>query len=80
MGDPEDLDRAPCRCHVGVGRSIPAAAVVRYVIDRANQAQVPVRLQVLKANPARRFYERLGFKHCGETDSHFQVIRERGAA
>jgi ribosomal protein S18 acetylase RimI-like enzyme len=56
------------------------AAVVEYVIQQANQANLPIRLQVLKSNPARRFYERLGFKPCGETDTHFQLARGRGAA
>ena len=55
-------------------------AVVHHVIEQADGAEIPVRLQVLKSNPARRFYERLGFTRCGETDTHFQMVRVRDAA
>lgn len=34
----------------------------------------PVRLQVLKVNPARKFYERLNFAVVGETQTHFLMI------
>jgi ribosomal protein S18 acetylase RimI-like enzyme len=54
--------------------------VVRYVIDRANALALPVRLQVLRSNPARRFYERLSFTVCGETGTHFQMVRECDSA
>jgi ribosomal protein S18 acetylase RimI-like enzyme len=53
------------------------AAIVQHVIEQANAAGLPVRLQVLRSNPARRFYERLGFESCGETATHFQLIRKR---
>ncbi len=33
------------------------------------------RLQVLKVNPSRRLYERLGFSETGATDTH--IILER---
>jgi ribosomal protein S18 acetylase RimI-like enzyme len=58
----------------GIGKE-----VVQYVIERADQLRLPVRLQVLKVNPARRLYERLGFTRCGESETHFQMIRECGA-
>ena len=61
------------------GRGI-GTEVVRYLIHRANETDLPIRLQVLKSNPARGFYERLGFKLSGETDTHFQLVREQGAA
>jgi len=31
---------------------------------------LPVRLRVFRVNPARRFYERLGFVTTGETETH----------
>lgn len=36
----------------------------------------PVKLQVLKANPARRLYEKLGFVIAGETETHFLMKLE----
>ncbi|HJV63527.1 MAG TPA: GNAT family N-acetyltransferase [Albitalea sp.] len=37
------------------------ASLVRGLLDEAHAAGVPVKLKVLKSNPARRLYERLGF-------------------
>lgn len=42
--------------------------------SRANK--VPIRLQVLKVNPARRFYERLGFQQIQETETHSIMLRD----
>ncbi len=42
-----------------------------------NESKNPVRLQVLKVNPAHRLYERLGFKIFDETETHFKMIRRR---
>jgi len=36
----------------------------------------PVFLQVLKVNPARRLYERLGFAETGETPTHYLMRRD----
>ncbi len=33
----------------------------------------PVRLRVLRGNPARALYERMGFRVVGETDTHHQM-------
>ena len=41
------------------------------VLDRAPRGGVG--LQVFKNNPARRLYERLGFRVTGETDHHYQM-------
>lgn len=35
-----------------------------------------VRLQVLKVNPARRLYERLGFKVYDETETHYKMMKK----
>ena len=48
--------------------------LVRSVID--NAGDLPVSLRVLKANPARRLYERLGFTVVGETTTHYHMRRE----
>ena len=44
--------------------------LMRAVLDRAFGRGLPVTLQVLKVNPARRLYERLGFAAVGETETH----------
>ncbi len=44
------------------------------VMEEARQLGLPVRLRVLKVNPrALAFYERLGFRRTGETDTHHLV-------
>jgi ribosomal protein S18 acetylase RimI-like enzyme len=49
--------------------------------NEANGRGVPVELQVLKVNPARRLYERLGFAVIGETETHYMMRRlPEGAA
>lgn len=46
------------------------------MLSRADHDGLPVRLEVLKINPARGLYERHGFLICGETETHFWMIRE----
>ena len=50
-------------------------ALLQSVIAQAEQENVPVTLQVLKVNPARRLYERLGFATIGETETHYLMLR-----
>ncbi len=46
------------------------------IIKDADNSKLPVRLRVLKVNPkALAFYQRLGFKQIGETDTH--ILMER---
>ena len=46
------------------------------IVEEARQLGLPVRLRVLKVNPrAIAFYERLGFGHTGETDTHHLMER-----
>jgi ribosomal protein S18 acetylase RimI-like enzyme len=52
--------------------------LLQRTIEEANIAAVPVRLQALKVNPARRLYERFGFKINGETETHFLMRRDIG--
>ncbi|MEJ7698142.1 MAG: GNAT family N-acetyltransferase [Pyrinomonadaceae bacterium] len=40
-----------------------------------NTSQKSVRLQVLKVNPARVLYKRLGFEIADETETHFKMIK-----
>ncbi len=50
-------------------------AVLRELQAHARAAQLPLRLQVLKANPAaRRLYERLGFTVIDETPTHTRLL------
>ncbi len=52
--------------------------LVRRLLDEAREAGQPVRLRVLKVNPARDLYRRLGFTVTGETDTHYQMEAEIG--
>jgi len=56
------------------------AALVRGVTAVADVRGLPVRLQVLKINPARRLYERLGFVVTGETETHDLMARPPSGA
>lgn len=57
----------------GIGGSL-----VRDLIEQCNQAKLPLRLQVLKTNPALRLYERLGFNRTGEDQIYIQMERQPG--
>ena len=52
-------------------------AIVRDVIADAKRAGLPISLRVLRGNPARNLYERLGFVVTGETETHF-LMRTAG--
>ena len=47
--------------------------LVSKLLEEAREKHIPVRLGVLKVNPARRFYEKLGFAVVGETETHYQM-------
>lgn len=53
-------------------------AVMNDLLAEAARAGRPVRLQVLRDNPAQRFYERLGFRAVGTTPTH--VLMDWNAA
>ena len=59
------------------GRGI-GAALIRALIARATADGVPVELSVLRVNPARALYERLGFRVVEESETHFRMRREVG--
>ena len=56
------IQLAPEQQHKGFGTSI-----LRALLDDAVQSRASVKLSVLKANPARRLYERLGFRVLNES-------------
>ncbi|HEV2992168.1 MAG TPA: GNAT family N-acetyltransferase [Candidatus Angelobacter sp.] len=50
------------------------------LIEQAEKAGVPVRLQVLRTNPAQHLYERLGFVKTGEDELYVQMERRIGSS
>lgn len=57
----------------GVGTQL-----LRELISQCDKDGVPLRLQVLKNNPARRLYERLGFVTIGEDGMYYEMARKPG--
>jgi ribosomal protein S18 acetylase RimI-like enzyme len=47
--------------------------VMHALLAEARREKLPLRLQVLKVNPARRLYERIGFAVVAETETHYQM-------
>lgn len=78
-----ELDRSPEAIVVSNIQVLPklqrrgiGSAVIRLVIEEAEGAGLPVRLQVLDVNPlARVLYERLGFRVTAHVPPHFQMQR-----
>jgi ribosomal protein S18 acetylase RimI-like enzyme len=64
----------PSRQRHGIGTEM-----VRIIMDEAEGQGVPIRLQVLKVNPARAFYEQLGFCENGATETHVLMERVPGS-
>ena len=59
------------------GRGI-GGDLIRQLIRQCDQEKIPLRLQVLKGNPALRLYERLGFTRTGEDQMYIQMERASG--
>jgi len=55
---------------LGIGTKI-----IQNVITRGNERKIPVCLNVLKVNPARSLYERLGFRVVGGDEHRLYMIR-----
>jgi len=53
-----------------------ASQLVRELLDEADRSCLPAKLFVLKVNPARRLYERLGFQCSDETPTHYVMRRK----
>ena len=56
------------------GRGI-GSGLIRDLIAQCNQANMPLRLQVLKTNPAAQLYARLGFVKTGDDGLYLQMAR-----
>jgi ribosomal protein S18 acetylase RimI-like enzyme len=52
------------------------SSILGKLLADADDARVSVSLSVLRANPARRLYERLGFRIVGESDKAFDMLYE----
>jgi ribosomal protein S18 acetylase RimI-like enzyme len=65
------IEIAPAFQNRGVGTRL-----ISNLLNEADWLRIPVKLLVLKVNPARRLYERLGFQCTGETNTHFAMKRE----
>jgi len=65
----ENILIAPSHQRRGIGTQL-----IKSLIEEADERGVPIRLQVLKVNPVRRLYERLGFREIGtsEMDVHME--------
>ncbi|MFN7138652.1 MAG: GNAT family N-acetyltransferase [Limisphaerales bacterium] len=61
-----DIHILPSHQKQGLGTS-----VLRHVLEDASRQRKLVKLSVLKINPSRSLYERLGFRITGETESHW---------
>lgn len=64
------IEIAPDYQSRGIGTKL-----IRGLLNEADGRNVPVELQVLKVNTARRLYERLGFTVIGETETHYMMRR-----
>ncbi len=67
----DDIEIHPDHQGQGLG-----TVILRRILTSADSRSLPVALQVIKGNPARRLYERHGFCEIGETDTHFLMRRE----
>ena len=63
-----DIEVGPAWRGRGLG-----TAIVGAVLAEARRRGLPATLQVLKVNPARRLYERLGFRVVEETPTHYRM-------
>jgi ribosomal protein S18 acetylase RimI-like enzyme len=62
------IELLPTFQNCGIGTTL-----IRQLLEEAYQQGVAVTLQVLKMNPARRLYERLGFRVMGETEIKYRM-------
>jgi ribosomal protein S18 acetylase RimI-like enzyme len=52
--------------------------LIRDLVQQSAQRGAPVRLQVLRTNPAARLYQRLGFVKTGEDEMYLQMEKPLG--
>jgi ribosomal protein S18 acetylase RimI-like enzyme len=65
------IEIAPEYQNQGIGTRLIAS-----LLDESDSSRLPAKLSVLKVNPARRLYERLGFDSIAETSTHYEMRRE----
>jgi ribosomal protein S18 acetylase RimI-like enzyme len=63
--------------HRGAGSG---TSLIRDLQDEAGRERLPLRLQVMKTNPALRLYERMGFRVIEDAGAYFQMEYEGGEA
>lgn len=61
-----DIAILPAFQNQGIG-----TAIIQGILDDAMARNLSVRLRVLKQNPAKRLYKRLGFVTLAETETHY---------
>jgi GNAT superfamily N-acetyltransferase len=71
---PEDIFLRAIEIHPDYQRQGLATGIIRDLIAEGTQKMKPVRLYVLKVNPAKRLYDRLGFSVVEETPTHFIML------
>ena len=59
--------------HPNLQRKGSATTIIKNILAKGLQKNKPVFLQVLKVNPARQLYERLGFAIIEETNTHYKM-------
>ena len=67
----EDIFLRVIEIHPMYQRRGLGTTIIQKIIDDASDQRKPVRLQVLKVNPAKRLYDRLGFAVTEETSTHY---------
>lgn len=50
--------------------------ILEYLIDKSEKLELGIYLEVLKKNPAKKLYEKFGFKITGEDESSYEMNRE----
>lgn len=68
-----DIALMPEHRRKGIG-----GGLIRQLIEQCNGKKLPLRLQVLRGNPALRLYERLGFVRTEEDQMYIQMARQPG--
>lgn len=77
-----DINQQSDHIHLGEFYLLPqfqrqgiGSILLQRVIEQAELAHLPVRLEVLKVNPAQALYKRHGFVVVGEREHHFLMER-----
>ena len=65
-----DIALLPAARGSGIGTSL-----IRNLLDEGDSKDLPVRLEVVRGNPAALLYERLGFVKTGESGLHIKMER-----